>query len=93
MPTETLEQRLFRIWKRIQEWMDIQGDVVMLGFTAVIVLRIFNGHAIDNGAAACYATAIGALGYSKGRKHDTENKGNSNGNGSSAPGPVGAPLR
>lgn len=55
-------------WKVIQRILDIDGDVVMLAFTGIIVWRIYIRSPIDSGTAACYASAVGLFGYSKVRK-------------------------
>lgn len=50
-------------WDYIQGLLDIDGDVVMLGFTAAIVYKILH-HGLNPSDAAAYASAIGCFAYS-----------------------------
>lgn len=50
-------------WDWIQSFLDIDGDVVMLAFTAAIIWKILHGglNAFDAGA---YASAVTCFAYS-----------------------------
>jgi hypothetical protein len=59
----TIQER----WDKIQNFLDIKGDVVMLGYTAAIIYKtIFHG--LNPSDAVAYSAAVGAFGYSKGKK-------------------------
>jgi hypothetical protein len=55
------------VWIYLQGLLDINGDCVMLFFSAAVVYKILHG-GLNNADACAYSTAIGALGYSKGVK-------------------------
>lgn len=50
-------------WDYIQSLLDIDGDVVMLAFTAAIIHKILH-HGLNPSDAAAYASAIGCFAYS-----------------------------
>lgn len=52
------------IWKEVQEFLDVDGDTVMLGYTVAIVYKTLHG-GLNPSDAAAYATAVGMFGYSK----------------------------
>lgn len=50
-------------WEYIQGLLDINGDVVMLAFSAAIIWKILH-HGLNGSDAAAYASAIGCFAYS-----------------------------
>lgn len=55
-------------WDYVQSLLDIDGDVVMLAFTAAIIWKVLHG-GINASDAAAYASAVGCFAYSnKGTK-------------------------
>lgn len=50
-------------WDYIQGILDIDGDVVMLAFTAAVVYKILHG-GLNASDAAAYASAVGCFAYS-----------------------------
>lgn len=55
-------------WDYVQTLLDIDGDVVMLGFTAAVIWKILHG-GLNVSDAAAYASAVGCFAYSnKGTK-------------------------
>lgn len=56
------------MWQKVQAFFDVQGDAIMFFYTVAVVWKTLHG-GLDNADAAAYATAIGALGYSKGAKN------------------------
>lgn len=61
-------------WDKIQDFLDVRGDVVMLGYTAAIVYKtIFHG--LNPSDACAYSAAIGSFGYSKSQKYKKDDNG------------------
>lgn len=55
-------------WDYLQSLLDIDGDVIMLGFTAAVIWKILHG-GLGASDAAAYASAVGCFAYSnKGTK-------------------------
>lgn len=54
-------------WNQIQEFLDIKGDVIMLGYTTVIIYKTIS-HGLTSSDAIAYSAAVGTFGYSKGKK-------------------------
>lgn len=52
------------IWKKVQEFLDVDGDTVMLGYTVAVIFKTLHG-GLNPSDAAAYATAVGMFGYSK----------------------------
>lgn len=52
------------VWKKVQEFLDVDGDTVMLGYTVAIVYKTLHG-GLNPSDAAAYATAVAMFGYSK----------------------------
>lgn len=50
-------------WDYIQGLLDIDGDVVMLAFTAAVVYKILHT-GLNASDAAAYASAVGCFAYS-----------------------------
>lgn len=50
-------------WDYIQGLLDIDGDVVMLAFTAAVVYKILHG-GLNASDAAAYTSAVGCFAYS-----------------------------
>lgn len=50
-----------RIWQKLQEFLDINGDMMMCLMTAAVIYQIFRGHDIGPSNAASFATAITGL--------------------------------
>ena len=55
--------KLKAYWDYIQSLLDIDGDVVMLGFTGAIIFKILH-HGLNPSDAAAYASAISCFAYS-----------------------------
>jgi hypothetical protein len=55
--------KLKAYWDYIQSLLDIDGDVVMLGFTGAVIYKILH-HGLTPSDAAAYASAIGCFAYS-----------------------------
>lgn len=51
-------------WKFIQRILDIDGDVVMLGYTVAVIYKTLHG-GLNPSDAAAYSAAVGIFGYSK----------------------------
>lgn len=51
------------IWDKIQKFLDIDGDVVMLGFTGAVIYKMLYG-TLTPSDAAVYASAVSAFAYS-----------------------------
>jgi hypothetical protein len=67
------------IWDKVQDWLDIKGDVVMLVYTGAIIYKTLQ-HGLNPSDAMAYSAAIGALGYSKGSKCKPTNLNGNSGN-------------
>ena len=52
-------------WNQIQDFLDVKGDMIMLGFTGAIVYRILYGPPLNMSEASVYVSAIGSFAYSK----------------------------
>lgn len=50
-------------WDYLQSLLDLDGDVVMLAFTAAVVYKILHG-GLNASDAAAYASAVGCFAYS-----------------------------
>lgn len=50
-------------WEWIQDMLDVNGDVVMLGFTGAVVYKLLYGRLTPSDAAV-YSSAIAAFAYS-----------------------------
>lgn len=50
-------------WDWLQSLLDIDGDVVLLAFSAVVMWAIVKG-VLNTAGAAAYASAVGAFAYS-----------------------------
>jgi hypothetical protein len=50
-------------WDYIQGLLDIDGDVIMFGFTVAVVYKILHG-GLNASDAAAYASAVGCFAYS-----------------------------
>jgi hypothetical protein len=50
-------------WDYIQSLLDIDGDVVMLGFTGAVIYKMLYGR-LSPSDAAVYASAVTAFAYS-----------------------------
>lgn len=53
-------------WEYVQDLLDVNGDVVMLGFTGAIIFKILHG-GLNASDAAAYASAITCFAYSNKR--------------------------
>jgi hypothetical protein len=50
-------------WDWFQSMLDVDGDVVMLGFTGAVIFKILHG-GLNPSDAAAYTAAIGCFAYS-----------------------------
>lgn len=61
-------ERIQGVWNKIQDLLDISGDLWMGLFTALILVRIVyvlkGGRPLTPSEAACYGSAVGAFAYS-----------------------------
>jgi len=58
-----MEKRIKKVWDYVQSLLDIDGDVVMLFFTAAIVYKILHG-GLNVSDAAVYSSAVACFAYS-----------------------------
>lgn len=64
-----MKEQIKAYWDYLQSLLDIDGDVVMLGFTSAVVYKLLYGTLTANDAAV-YSSAVVAFAYSnKGPKN------------------------
>jgi len=57
------QTRIKQIWDYIQSLLDVDGDVVMLAFTAAVIWKILH-KGMNPSDAAAYGSAIACFAYS-----------------------------
>ena len=60
---QLMKERVKAYWDYLQSLLDIDGDVVMLGFTGAVIYKMLYG-TLTPSDAAVYASAIAAFSYS-----------------------------
>lgn len=55
--------KLMEYWQKLQEFLDVRGDVILLGFTGAIVFKILHG-GLTVADATAYSSCIVAFAYS-----------------------------
>lgn len=63
-----LADRALTFWQKFQEFFDINGDAILLVFTAAIIYRIFHGPNLGPYEAACYGTCVTCFAATKIKK-------------------------
>lgn len=58
-----MKEQIKAYWDYLQSLLDIDGDVVMLGFTGAIIYKMLYGRLTPSDAAV-YASAVTAFAYS-----------------------------